>query len=213
MKFSITFIFIIFSLGFFSQTFSEKNFSFSAGIGMLNSHEITLFNDYKDYPNFSKNSNGNFHLKMDYGFSEEVSLGIRINYNSGVSSLKSVDSNTNRFGVFVENNGDLFWKYKTLEVLFRINKYKKINNYFELFYGAGFGYAYHSDNIYLTPTNSDEHKVEYKANEKARGELSFIALELSAGGKLYFTKNLGVYIEVGWTTNSIIQGGIVYNIK
>ena len=130
------------------------------------------------------------YAKVEYRFFHHIGIGVNVSYDDYEAQQTAPSSTT------------YTTSYKAHTLVGDV-RFKKHFHFFkkrlDFYLGAGLGYEIQSiTNI-----------INTKSLPKLNG--NSIAFELTIGGRFYFTKRIGIYIE-GGIARSILQGGIAVRI-
>ena len=186
-----------------NTAFEKGTIVATAGYGFPDFQRTTLRVAYNGYSSTKVSGVGPIILKGDYGiykfkWGHSVGGGIVIGYSS---------TNVN----FTDYYNDYYGYYTTRTAYTETDSYRKITigargsyhfftkEKFDCYASVGLGF---NINTYTQTTNNP--------NGYARSAVagSGIYSAFTVGIRYYFTKNIGIYSEVGWDMQAPIQGGL-----
>lgn len=209
MKKSIIKAVLFFSLVFTSyNNFAQDEAAFdkgtvvvTGGYGFPDLYRGTLRVAYNSYNSTTVKGFGPLILKGDYGivkfkWGHSVGAGMVIGFNA-----TTVEYNYNYYLNWLTpvQNYRAVDKYKTITIGARGTYHFFTKEKFDCYASVGLGFNINSVN----QTTNDPNGVSISAKKR-----SGMYQALTVGVRYYFTKNIGVYSELGWDMSAPIQGGI-----
>lgn len=155
----------------------------------------TILKVYETEPGFSSFGFGPVHFRGEYGLSDNIGLGISVNFVSyGVSYTYQGYNSVTKL------NQDYTDKIEvtSLSVMPRFNFHFAVSNQLDPYWGIGAGYKINSYKFSSTDPTAPP--------ETMPGSIP-VGFETTVGMRFYFTENIGVYAEIG-LAKSLIQGGL-----
>jgi hypothetical protein len=207
-KLIITSLIALNILGLNSLSFSQDGSAFdkgslvvTAGYGFPDLYRTSLRLAYNSYSSSTVKGFGPLLFKGDYGivkfkWGHSVGVGAVIGYNS--TSVNFTNYYWNNSG-FYNTSYTQTDKYRTITIGARGTYHFFTKEKFDCYASVGLGfninsYSYSSSVPNIHTNSSHGRSVLYSA--------------LTVGIRYYFTKNIGVYSELGWDLNAPIQGGL-----
>lgn len=212
MKKQITLIFasFIFLLNVTSNAqentaFEKGSIVITGGYGFPDLYRSTLRLAYNSYSNRTVKGFGPLIIKGDYGivkfkWGHSVGAGIVIGYNSTNINFAYTDSrwySGSGWNNYTYSETDI---YKTVTIGARGTYHFYTKEKFDCYASIGLGF---NINTYAQSTNDPNGVVKTAYTGR-----SGIYEAFTVGIRYYFTKNIGVYSEVGWDMSAPIQAGI-----
>ena len=177
----------------------------TVGYGFPDLYRTSLRIAYNAYSSTKVSGVGPIILKGDYGivkfkWGHSVGAGIVLGYSS--TNVKYTYSTSRWYGGsgwnnYTYNQTD---KYKTITVGARGTYHFFTKEKFDCYASVGLGF-----NINTYNQISDDPDGALRTSYKSR---SGLYQAVTVGIRYYFTKNIGVYSELGWDMSNPIQGGV-----
>lgn len=162
----------------------------SAGYGYGGGLIKTIIKEYEDESNYNFSSLGPVHFRGEMGLSDNIGLVLSINHNSWKATWQHTDE-TGTIRYYDE------FKRTVTSFLGRINVHFATTDQLDPYFGIGAGYR----SVDYSFTSTD---LNYDRSVKSPFNIGF---ETTLGLRYYFTENIGVYTELGFS-QSIVQGGL-----
>jgi hypothetical protein len=185
-----------------NSAFEKGTIVATVGYGFPDLYRTSLRAYYNGRSSTTVRGFGPILLKGDYGivrfkWGHSVGAGIVVGYSSTNVKYSYVDARWNNgLGTYTYNQTD---KYKTITLGARGTYHFFTKEKFDCYASIGLGF-----NINTYKQTTDDPSGVY-TTYKGR---SFIYEAFTVGVRYYFTKNFGVYSELGWDMSNPIQGGI-----
>ncbi len=203
------------------KAYGEKKLAITIGYGFPNLNtnlfkglvvNANSFNDpYGDNTYAYKTSSiGPSFLKVDYGLTSLIGLGVSLGY----SKINLTENETYRDNVLNPLTGLYSTGTYTDETKYELSKFSigaRINFHFgtgaklDPYAGVALGYSINQLKISYTTNNPNG---PTPANYSGTGIPVHFAI--TVGMRYYFTKNIGIYGELGIDKWSLIQGGLAF---
>ena len=165
------------------EAFSQGTSTLTAGYGVGNLAK-TWFKTYESFGGYKATGMGPFHLRYEYGVSDRIGLGVSVNYVS--------------YGAKWEDMGDTYEiGASSWNVLGRMNWHFATGEKLDPYWAVGVGY-----NSTTWSTKSTDEGYDFSLKSPL-----FIGFESVVGLRYYFTDNIGLYAEVGFS-KSLAQAGL-----
>lgn len=157
--------------------------------------------------NYKATGFGPMHFRFEYALSETWGIGMSSNFNTfgdkwTESGTNSVYNTTTGNYDNVPYSYDYSDKVTSVNILVRFNKHWAAGSKADIFSGTGIGYNLFKDTYKSTDPNSTNASFNFPIP---------VGFESTVGVRIFFSDNLGMYIEGGWAKD-IIQGGVVYKL-
>ena len=169
------------------MAFSEGKVIVGVGYGIVSFGNVfkSLLSDYVDV---SAKNFGPLFVKLEYGISDKVSMGLNINYTKYSASFKTTDPYTGTAS------------YSSPSVIFRSNFHFSTSEKLDPYWGIGVGYRRYNIKYADNDPNTDDSDVV---------KIPFgFTFDAGIGLRYFFTPNLGAFIEAG-ISRSPIHFGLV----
>ncbi len=188
-----------------NSAFEKGTIVVTAGYGFPDFYRTSLRTSYNGYSSRSVRGFGPLILKGDYGivkfkWGHSVGAGIVIGYSNTRVNYTYVESkwnNGNGWNSYTYSQTD---NYQTITVGARGSYHFFTKEKVDCYANVGLGY-----NISSYTQTTDNPSGSYSRVGSARTGLYSA---LTVGIRYYFTKNIGVYSELGWDMSTPIQAGI-----
>lgn len=188
-----------------NTAFEEGTIVATVGYGFPDLYRSSLRLSYNTYSSAKVRGFGPLILKGDYGiikfkWGHTVGAGIVLGYNS--TSVKFTDTYNDYVGYpnyYVSRTYNETHTFRTITVGARGTYHFFTKEKFDCYASVGLGF-----NINST-TRTTDNPNGYTAIATAR---SGLYETFTVGIRYYFTKNFGVYSELGWDMSAPIQGGV-----
>jgi hypothetical protein len=187
-------------------TFDKGTFVITAGYGFPDLYNWRLRGDYngyyKGYSSTSVRGFGPIIIKGDYGivkfkWGHSLGIGAVIGYNSTTVNYNYNHwNNSNNWGYYNQT-----YKYRTITIGARGTYHFFTKEKIDLYANVGLGFNINS----YTQNTNDPYKSNYIIRQR-----SGLYGALTVGIRYYFTKNFGVYSELGWDMSTPIQVGLSF---
>jgi hypothetical protein len=203
------------SLGADSLAFSKDRVIISIGYGFLSNEKTTYALDFHNgntaLETEIKPAFGPAFFKLEYAVQESMGIGFTINYSR---YDKEVEPFMNP--AYPMPTVYMGFEGRCISIMARINFHARKLEHphkLDLYGGFGFGtvirnYTFYSSDpgVALTTTKQFHGHASPYNNE--------YIFELTVGSRMYFTKAFGIYVEVGYSTSSVIlaNGGLIIKI-
>jgi hypothetical protein len=178
-----------------AQAFQQEDVIFSLGYGTPNlTKAVFKAGIAGENLNATVSGLGPLHVKVEYGISDKIGIGLSINHvstNFDAQYLDDID-NKNYFANYNYNSTKF-----NLRTNFHFSNSDKLDAYW------GFGVGYGIGSVGLSTNDPDLEEVDIDAGG--------LGLESTLGIRYFVTKNIGIYTEVGFA-KSIIQFGLNYKL-
>ncbi len=201
-----TLLLLLFSANIKAQdvAFDKGTVVATAGFGFPDLYRGTLRVAYNGYTSTKVTGFGPIILKGDYGivkfkWGHSVGGGIVLGYNATKVDFSYTDfrwNNGNNSGYYTYNQTD---KYNTLTIGARGSYHFFTKEKFDCYASVGLGLNINSH------TQITNDPTGYRSVSAGR---SGIYSAFTVGIRYFFTKNIGVYSELGWDMSAPIQAGI-----
>lgn len=175
----------------------------SAGYGLGNFTRV-LFTPYESFNAFTYKSIGPVHVKGEYALSDKIGMGLSINYISGYATWN--DTYDQSTGQLTNPSGR--WGFSSLGVLLRTNIHFVRTKKLDTYCGIGAGYRQEKWTFSsIWPVLGSAPTVISTTRVFGVNVPPTFGFETTVGLRYYFTKNIGVYTEIGFA-KAIIQAGL-----
>lgn len=210
MKIIITTFILLISLTGFNQeekkAFEPKTSTISIGYGRGNYVGLHYLKESKKNDSLTFNSIGSFHGKYEYQLNKNTSIGASFAYKSSEINSGNPYSSDSTYGMSSY--------FDTWSINLRVNKFFAIREKSTFYYGFGLGYRNQLTSTYYRDSSTN-FKGKNKENSFNTGlqkiiYQSPIEFEATIGFRHKFTKNIGIYAEIG-LAKGFVQGGIIFN--
>lgn len=197
-------------LGFNNLSFAQDGSAFdkgtlvvSAGYGFPDLYRSSLRVSYNGYTSTTVKGFGPLLFKGDYGivkfkWGHSVGVGAVIGYNSTRVDFTNYYWNNSGFYNAAYTQTD---KYQTITLGARGTYHFFTKEKFDCYASVGLGF---NINSYSYSSTAPGRYIN------SSHERSALYTALTVGIRYYFTKNFGVYSELGWDLNAPIQGGVCF---
>lgn len=185
-------------------SFDKGTLVVTAGIGFPDLYRASLRTYYSGYAGRSVTGLGPIILKGDYGivkfkWGHSVGVGMVLGFNTTKASFTYEDWKWNNNSGYTYSDYTQTDRYTTITIgargTYHFFTKEKIDCYASV--GLGFNINTHDQ------TTTDPDGVKYKANQrKGLYEAGTVGI------RYFFTKNFGVYSELGWDNSTPIQAGL-----
>jgi opacity protein-like surface antigen len=179
---------------------SIPRYNISLGYGFPNFAQYSDFvKSYESQPGFESGGLGPIHLKFEYRYNNRIGLGLNVNYMDyhfqyvGLAFDPQLGSVPNV--ITIKSFGSAF----NLRVNYYFNGKNEKDRKTEFYCGMGAGYNWTEFNV---TSQYDEFTPVITFSD-----LYKLGLELTAGCRFKFTKNIAAYTEIGYA-KSILQFGL-----
>jgi len=198
-------VFILFSFKSNAQdestAFEKGTVVATVGYGFPDLYRSTLKVAYNGYKSTTVRGFGPLILKGDYGiykfkWGHTVGAGIVLGYNSTTIKFDYSHWNKNKLQYLNYNETDV---YRTITIGARGSYHFYTKEKFDCYASVGLGFNVNT--VTQTTDNPDGANI-------AVSKRSGLYETFTVGIRYYFTKNFGVYSELGWDMSAPIQGGI-----
>lgn len=188
-----------------NTAFEKGTIVATGGYGFPDLYRTSLRVSYNGYSSTKVSGLGPIILKGDYGiikfkWGHTVGAGIVVGYSSSkvdYSYSTTKWNNGNGWNNYTYNQTD---NYRTITFGARGTYHVFTKEKFDCYASIGLGF---NVNTYTRSTNDPD--GIYISGYKSR---SGIYQAFTVGIRYYFTKNFGVYSELGWDNSTPIQGGV-----
>ena len=187
-----------------NTAFEKGTVVITAGLGFPDFYRIdqrARYNSYKVYNSTSVKGFGPIILKADYGI-----VKFKWGHTLGAGIVFGYNSTTVDFTYYKYNNGNGITEYfnqtdrfRTVTVGARATYHYFTNEKVDCYANVGLGYNIRT---YSRTTNDPDGGYLYTSGN------STAYTAFTAGIRYYFTKNFGVYAELGWDMSTPLQGGL-----
>ncbi|MEZ5013138.1 MAG: outer membrane beta-barrel protein [Chitinophagales bacterium] len=175
-----------------AQAFEEGNSYISVGYGFPNLLG-SIFKAYEEYNDYHASSTGPIYGKYEYAINDHIGVGALVNY----SSTKV----TYQYDSFDDNGDPAVYgyevKWSSFSILGRVNWHFGESDKFDPYFGVGMGYRSSS----YTVTSDDPYLDNWEI-----GTLIPFGMEITVGGRYFFTDAIGVYAELGFAKSPFQVG-------
>jgi hypothetical protein len=185
------------------SAFDKGTTVITAGYGFPDLYRTSLRISYNAYSSTKVSGIGPIILKGDYGivkfkWGHAVGAGIVIGYNA--TNIKFTDTyyDYNNF-IYSTKTYSETHKYKTITVGARGTYHFFTKEKFDCYASIGLGFNIN------TASRTTDNPNGYTSYASAR---SGVYSAFTIGIRYYFTKNFGVYSELGWDNSTPIQAGL-----
>jgi hypothetical protein len=183
-----------------NSAFEKGTIVATAGCGFPDLYRTSLRANYSGYNSTNVGGFGPLILKGDYGiykfkWGHTVGAGIVIGYNSTKVGYTINNNYSPIAGVYYETD-----HYRTITLGARGSYHFFTKEKFDCYASIGLGF---NINSYAQTRNNPNGYFARTATPRSALYGSF-----TVGIRYYFTKNIGVYSEVGWDMSAPIQGGV-----
>lgn len=177
-----------------NSAFETGTITISAGYGAGNLGRA-VFKAFKDELAYSTIGFGPLHFKGEYGVSDNIGLGLSVNYVSMGASweFNTIDTLNNS----VTSNYKL--KRSAINFLPRLNVHFGVSEKFDAFWGIGMGF-----NTATWTIDFDDDSFIFSIP----GGFP-VGFETTFGMRYYFVDFIGLYMEIGYA-KAPLQGGLVF---
>ena len=182
------------------NAFGEGTIVISAGYGFGNFSQA-YFKAFQTYAGYSYKGFGPIHGKFEYGLSDNIGLGVSVNYISAKVNWTRTyyNSTTGNYDPYIEG-----WDWSSLSILARMNIHFATNTKLDPYWGVGAGYRQGSSTYYTGYTGIG-------AIYETLPTFIPFGFETTVGLRFYFSYNVGIYFETGFA-KAIIQGGLAIKL-
>jgi hypothetical protein len=186
------------------SAFDKGTTVITAGYGFPDLYRTSLRISYNAYSSNKVSGIGPIILKGDYGivkfkWGHAVGAGIVIGYSSTNIKYTYIESKWNNgigWNNYTYSQTD---KYRTITVGARGTYHFFTKEKFDCYASIGLGFNIN------TSTHTTDNPNGYTSYAASR---SGLYNAFTVGIRYYFTKNIGVYSELGWDNSTPIQGGV-----
>ena len=187
-----------------NTAFEKGTIVVTGGYGFPDLYRTSLRIAYNSYSSTTVRGIGPIILKGDYGiykfkWGHSVGAGIVLGYSSTNVNYMYTDTRWNNGYGWNNYNYSETDAYKTITIGARGSYHFFTKEKFDCYASIGLGFNINT----TTQTTNDPNG--YAKTAVAR---SGVYEAFTVGIRYYFTKNLGVYSELGWDMSAPIQGGI-----
>jgi len=180
--------------------FRKRNMVISLGYGAPNLAK-DLFKPFQTYGGYSLSGIGPAHAKFEYAISDNIGLGLSINYVQMKTEWSSSYPDPNNFlNTITYKEG---FKGSSLSANLRMNIHFLTSAKIDPYWGIGLGYRTSNYSFYSDYTGATALTLVLPSLP--------LGFETTVGIRYYFTKNIGAYLELG-ASKSIIQGGLAIKL-
>lgn len=187
-----------------NTAFDKGTVVITAGLGFPDFNRLdtrTRYTGNGGYNSTSVKGFGPMILKGDFGivkfkWGHTLGAGFVLGYNSTTVDFAYTDYNWNNGNYYTYNQTD---KFRTITVGARATYHFFTKEKIDCYANVGVGYNIRT---YSRTTNDPDGGYAY-AYGRSSAYTAF-----TAGIRYYFTKNFGVYAELGWDMSTPLQGGI-----
>lgn len=183
--------------------FLQFGYGYPSAMSIMSSLLKFSFNDASDptaSSSFSYKGFGPVHFRFEYMVSPRVGIGLSANYQTGSFQFNNnyMDYDDN----YIQTSTT--FKINSVNALGRVNFHFLKNNTVDLYYGLGIGYSSNKVDLKFDVKsnfidNEDKQYVqEFEDYLNSAFKILPISVESVAGMRWAFSKNVGMYTEVGW---------------
>lgn len=182
------------------NAFDKGTVVVTGGVGIPNLQRNDLRLTYHGYNSYSVGGFGPLLFKGDYGlvkfkWGHSVGVGAVIGFSTyNVKYTYSYWHNSSNYGTYQEID-----KYKSIAVGARGTYHFFTKEKFDIYASVGVGFIINTS----SQTTTDPSGVVYST-----ASLPGLYEAGTVGIRYFFTKNFGVYSEIGWDMSAPIQGGV-----
>ncbi|MBI3501497.1 MAG: hypothetical protein HY063_06865 [Bacteroidetes bacterium] len=184
------------------NAFGEGTIVISAGYGFGNFTQA-LFSFANSFGGYSYSSIGPIHGKFEYGLSDNIGVGLSMNYIGAKAKWNDTydvyNSTTGNYDTYPCTNE---WDFSSLSILARFNVHFATTEKLDPYWGIGAGYR--SGSWSQSSTCQGGTTRAYPSYQPFGFETTF-------GLRYYFTDNIGLYSEIGWA-KAVIQFGVAVKL-
>ena len=151
---------------------------------------------------FTKNNYGPFHFRGEYGLTNKIGIGISMNYDNYGGTMKEVHTINHSNGIT-----EYYTSQKTTSSftgLIRFNYHFATTKKLDPYLAVGGGFRTTTNSFTTNDPNGSLSQYNLITISRTPSNISFESL---VGLKYYFSKNIGIYSEIG-ISKSVIQIGL-----